>query len=242
MNCNEFQSVLDCCLEERRSPDHSVLSEHAAACADCQSLWDDWLLLERAIGEWNDSREPVDVDLTDRVIAAARREGLVSSKSVSSVAGTRSIPSKRGASHQRSVWPLVVTVALVLLAVLIVFRDRPEQVADVPRDPPTRFVVITDDVPIPNVAIPEVQPDLEHLSADARSARESLRHRAAEQASDLRVFVPDIRSDMGLDTEYETSPKETPADSDDPMPLPDGVNRAFDFLFEAAEPDEPQTT
>jgi hypothetical protein len=241
MNCSEFQSQLDRCLEERRSPDHSVLSEHAAACADCQSLWDDWLLLERAIGEWNDSREPVDVDLTDRVIAAARREGLVSSNSVS-VAGARAIQSKAGTPHRRGVWPLVVTVALVLLAVLIVFRDGPDQVVDVPQDPPTGVVVIPDHVPIPNVPVPEVQPDLEHLIADARSAWESLRHRAAEQARDLRVFVPDIRADMGLDSENETAPEETPEGSDNPVPLPDGVNRAFDFLFEADEPDESQTT
>ena len=241
MNCSEFQSQLDHCLEKRRSPDHSVLSQHVAACADCQSLWDDWLLLERAIVEWNDSREPVDVDLTDRVIAAARREGLVSSNSVS-VAGARAIQSKAGTPHRRGVWPLVVTMALVLLAMLIVFRDGPDQVVDVPQDPPTGVVVIPDHVPIPNVAVPEVQPDLDHLIADARSAWESLRHRAAEQARDLRVFVPDIRADMGLDSENETAPEETPEGSDNPVPLPDGVNRAFDFLFEADEPDESQTT
>ncbi len=241
MNCNEFQSELDRCLEERRSPQYSVLSEHVAACAECQGLWDDWQLLERAIGEWNGNREPVDVDLTDRVIAAARHEGLVSGKAAP-VSDTRVIQPTAGASRHRGVWPLVVMVALVLLAVLIVFRDGPDQVADVPQDPPTQIVVIPDQMPIPNVPVREVEPDLEHLIADARLAWESLRHRAAEQASDLRVFVPDIRADMGLDSENETAPKESSEDNETPVPLPDGVNRAFDFLFEAAQLDELQTT
>jgi len=241
MQCNEFQSELDRCLAERFSPDHSALGDHAASCSDCQILWDDWLLLERAVGEWNARRQPIDVDLTDQVIAAARSEGLVSSNAVS-VADISAFDAKAGRTRQRGFWPLVVTVALVLLAVLIVFRDGPDQVVDMPQDQPTRFVVIPDHMPVPDVPIPDVQPDLDHLIADARSAWESLKHRAAEQASDLRVFVPDIRADMGLDPENATSPEETPRNSVGPMPLPDEVDRAFDFLFEAAELDESQTS
>lgn len=249
MNCTEFQSQMDRSLEERCPLDETALGGHAASCADCRPLWEDWLLLERAIGQWNQRGDVLDSELTDRVIEAARREGLVSSDGVpvadAPVVNAPVVQPNAESSHRRSIWPLLVTAALVLLAVLIVFREKPNQVAhQQPEAPgePTRLVTIPDRLPVPDIALPEEQPDLNHVLADARSAWKLLTQRAAAQASDLRVFVPDIRSDIGLEAESETQPEDDPENGVLPMPLPDGVNRAFDFLFEAAGDDESQTT
>lgn len=250
MNCHEFQSQLDDALDQRLSPDHSSLSGHASSCPECRRLWEDWLLLERAVGEWKNHREPVEVDLTDRVIAAASREGLVVSngRPVSKAPAVRTVPGGGASPAEpevpgRGLWPLLVTVALVLLAAFIVFREGPDQIAVNPpeEDEPTEFVRIPDNVPVPDIPLPEEQPDLDHLIADTRSAFRSLTHQAAAQASDLIVFLPDLREDIGLEDKDETQPAEVQDINVGPVPLPDRVNRVFDFLFDQAATEESET-
>lgn len=249
MNCNEFQSQLDLALEERHPPNHPALSGHASSCAECQRLWEDWLLLERAVGVWKDRPETIEVDLTDRVLDAARRDGLVSSNGVA-VANAPTIEPAEADERRRSIWPLVVTAALVLLAALVVFREGPNQIADNDQsdpqsEPPEEVAVAPDSliVPdLPDIPLPEQQPDFEHLIADARSAWKSLAERATSQASGFSVFLPNIREDIGFEEPEVTQPEETLEIQVGPMPLPDGVNRAFDFLFEQAGPEEPETT
>ena len=238
MNCNEFQSQLDQALDERQPSDQELLSGHAASCPACQRLWDDWLLLEQAVNAWKDRPTTVEVDLTDRVIDAARGEGLVSANGMPVDSAPVIDPPDIG-TRRRGLLPLIVTAALVLIAALVVFRDGQNHVAnndgnEPDEKPPEELVVVPDEsiVPdLPDIPLPEQQPDFDHMIADARLAWQSLTQRASLQANSFSVFIPS-RDDIGLEESDEVEPEESPEEPAVPVPLPDGVNRAFDFLFE----------
>lgn len=247
MNCNDFQSQLDQALDERQPPDQELLSGHAASCPACQRVWDDWLLLDQAIGVWRD-RAAAEVDLTDRVIDAARSEGLLSVNGMP-VDSAPTIEPPDVSTRRRGILPLIVTVALVLIAAFVVFRDGQNQVAnnegnDPDGKPPEELVVVPDDsiVPdLPDIPLPEQQPDFDHMLTDARTAWQSLKQRASLQANSFSVFMPG-RDDIGLEESDEPEPEESPEEPIAPLPLPDGVNRAFDFLFEQSGAEEAETT
>jgi hypothetical protein len=75
MNCEQFQSVLERAIKERQLSDRGPVSGHADTCDSCRSAWQDFLLLESALASWT---APVEVDLVDRVIEAARLESVPS--------------------------------------------------------------------------------------------------------------------------------------------------------------------
>ena len=150
MNCQEIREQLDSALDNQVSVSaeagvdrNAELVAHVESCADCRVLYEEHLLIESALAVWTPRRP--EVDLSDRVIEAARQEGLISSNG--SVVGSKVAtvdprvarlssddkPVVRAASDasptNHSIWPTVVTVALVLVAVAIVFREKPSNIA-----------------------------------------------------------------------------------------------------------------
>ena len=261
MNCQEVREQLDAALDEQRvvsgqtdvARDADVVA-HAESCPDCRVLYEEHLLIESALALWTPRRP--DVDLTDRVIEAARREGLISSNG-SAVAAevSRAVPRAgrlnsddgpvvRAATEAtpaagRSIWPTVVTVALVLVAVAIVFQERPVNIAQneitpqqsVPGSPPE-----LSENPQDQVA------DIGHLVADAQSAWRGITSRVSHQASGFSVFVPNLKNELGIadvigssdDSSDSTSPNDDAERQESTKPS--AVDKAFEFLFDKAEP------
>lgn len=223
MTCEQFQEHLGDVLDARRAPDDAA-RQHAAECPACGSQWDDYSLLEAAIRDWR-SRPGPTVDLTDRIVAAlqipdgtARATGPVRNQTLRRRAGF---------------WSALVTVSLVLIAVVMVMRDTPRNVARVPDEKPAPQAV-----PESPLAPREQQvADIRVLLSDAGSAWYGLARQAAVQAEDLSVFVPDLTGDFGLSgSEAATSPvkKPVPEKDEEPAPAPGRLKRAIDFLFETA--------
>lgn len=264
MNCQEFCEQLDAALDERRmvsrqtgsagetSAPNAEIIAHAESCPDCQLLYEEHVLIETALAAWMPLRTAF--DLTDRVIEAAREEGLISSNSSSMPDAGPAIEvldSDRSAAvapenvselpARRNIWATVVTVALVLAAVTLVFRER------------SGNVVKQDKTPLP--FSPNSQPeqlnepqdqlaDIGHLVADAQSAWQGITSRVSHQASGFSVFVPNLTDDLGISDvtgSLETAPEATdPNDRSEPAePMePSAVEKAFEFLFD----DEPGST
>lgn len=245
MNCHEFETQLDQAIDGRQLANASAVREHAEACIECAHKWQDYLLVESAIAGWH--KEPFEVEIVDHVIEAAREEGLIASNGSTVPDDLRSpmipqeiAPSSVGMKSVRRFWPTIVTVALVLVAAVLVLRDRPDQVAH--DDPPNPDPV--EIVELPEYHYPpeseEEPPNLDALLADARQAWLGITRRAGRRADDFRVFVPDISNDLGIEPESS----ETQLDDDESREesAPDRIQRAFDFLFEASGPPPQQTT
>lgn len=260
MNCQEFQEQLDAALDERSvisadgesSIDRDTVA-HAESCSDCQLLYEEHVLIEAALASWI-PRRPV-IDVADRVIEAARQEGLITSNGAdvasevvsefvsAEVLNSHLSPVVRPAdtsegSPRRSLWPTVTTVALVLIAIAIVFNDQPNQVAEIDSQ---------DDQHIPRL-IPTPQPeqldepqdqlaDIGELVADARSAWQGILRRVSHQASGFRVFVPDFDDELGITKGI------VPDEADDNAePIePSAMDKAFWFLFDDADTVSVQT-
>lgn len=258
MNCQKIREQLDAALDDQRvissqtnAPRHPEVLLHIESCSDCRVLYEEHLVIGTALAGWVPQRPAV--DLTDRVIDAARQEGLVSSNG-STVAGTFDSSSMGDADPRvgrldsdagvvvrpdadntapqgRNSWPTIVTVALVLMAVAIVFREKPGTVADnnpapeqlVPEQPPELFQPPQDQVA-----------DVSHLVADAQSAWQGITSRVSHQASGFSVFVPDLKDDLGISNDLKSA---TDSDNsiDDAVPRkssePSAVEKAFEFLF-----------
>jgi hypothetical protein len=258
MNCEQFQIELERAIDERQLSDRPSVSGHADSCESCRSAWQDFLLLESTLASWT---EPVEVDLVDRIIAAARLEsvpsppggegarragegeaqtgiGMPTTNRKTPSSGLRPPSPPRGegtkSANRRRTWLTVATVAVVLLGAAVAFRPGPDQTAD-------------DDSPRPTPNHSPFEPDLneddqyagvDELLASTRSAWEGIRSKAVNQASGLSVFVPDLNSDLGLPgpdsstNPQEPSPKESPEEE---SLIPGELNRAFDFLLDVSE-------
>lgn len=261
MNCKTFREQLDAALDERRavsgrasSADADVLA-HAESCADCRVLYEEHVLIETALAAWKPLQAAF--DLTDRVIEAAREEGLISSNGATEVVGPRLHDGLLNSDHgpvvaqesssrapaRRSIWPTLVTISLVLVAVAIVFRRKPENI-----DQPESIVEESQ----PQELFPDRQPepldgsqdqiaDISHLVADAQSAWQGITSRFSHQANSLKVFVPDLKSELGISGVAESLNLEPKAfdpdgDPDSSTPTePSAVEKAFEFLFDDAE-------
>lgn len=266
MTCDEFQKQLEAAIDRQLdggsgadADRESVMAEleaHATGCETCREQWQDFVLLERAVADWRARpRTPqLSGDFTERVLREAFAAGLRPDETASTSAGqTKPAPattSGTAASVTREpkplrAWEILVTVALVLIAVLVVFRDGGNQLAenDVEDSPSSPF-----ETPPDNELV-----DLSDLLSDARIVLSSLTERASEKAGGFRVFVPDVTNGFTLDG--DASPMATPApertrqvDDDSPSDSEsddsnsDGFRRALDFLFEAAGPTDQQTT
>jgi hypothetical protein len=267
MNCQEVREQLDAALDDQRvvSGQFDVVRDadvvaHAESCPDCRVLYDEYLLIESALAVWVPRRPAV--DLTDRVIEAARREGLISSTG-SAVSGKvdevgkvdGAVPragrltsgdepvflaaTEETPAAGRNVWPTLVTVALVLAAVAIVFREKPGTIAhrektpqpSVPDSPPGLLDPRQDQVA-----------DIGHLVADAQSAWRGIASRVSHQASGFSVFVPNLTSELGIadvigsadDNSGSASPDDDAQRQETSQPS--AVDKAFEFLFDKAEP------
>lgn len=254
MNCQEIREHLDAALDDQRvissqanDPRHAEVLSHVESCPNCRVHYEEHLVIGMALAAWVPKRPAV--DLTDRVIAAARQEGLVSSND-SAVAGTFDCtsmgdadprvgtlgsdagvvvpPSADNTSPQgRNIWPTVVTVALVLMAVAIVFREKPGTVAI--KDPaPEHLVPELFRPPQDQVA------DISHLVADAQSAWQGITSRVSHQASGFSVFVPDLKDELGISDDQNSAPDSNNSTDDavpQTSPNPSAVEKAFEFLF-----------
>ena len=258
MDCQKIREQLDAALDDQRvissqtnDRRHAEVMSHVESCSDCRVLYEEHLLIGTALAAWVPQR--LTVDLTDRVIDAARQEGLVSPNG-SAVAGTFDStnigeadprvgrldsdtglvvrPSAANAPRQgRNIWPTVVTVALVLMAVAIVFHETPGTIVTI--DPP-----LDQSVPeYPPELLPQPQDqvaDISHLVADAQSAWRGITSRVSHQASGFSVFVPDLRNELGISDGQNLAP-DSDNSSDDAVPHkssePSAVEKAFEFLF-----------
>ena len=264
MTCDEFQKQLESAIDRQLDGDREAddreagsveLEAHASGCEACRELWQDFVLLERAVTEWRTrlSSQELSSDFTERVLREVRDAGLPSVETASSSAGeTKPAVETRRATAATSrepkpirAWEIVVTVALVLVAAFAVFRDGGNQIAenDIEDSPSSPFETPPDN---------EVA-DLSDLLSDARIVLSSLTERASEKAGGFRVFVPDVTNSFTLDsgsgTPSEVLPEphpqpdsEGPANPDSDDAESGGFRRALDFLLEAAGPAEQQTT
>lgn len=254
MTCRQFQECLNQALE-RRATLNAEMQTHAAECPECARLRDDHQLLIAAVGQWRS--RPQDVDLADRVLAAMSSMTANGTETESASASTivaRPAPEseRSGAEPRRSnFWASVVTVVLLLIATVLVFRDRPQNVARQDESLPNRKQL--NPVPSPVVEDQNKQvADIRMLLSDTGSAWFGFAQRAVERAEDFSVFVPSLTDDFdsaprsngatqqtGPQRENRLAPhslKPTVPEEDQTDDTPPGkLRRALDFLFETAE-------
>lgn len=256
MNCQEIREQLDEALDDQRvisiqndDSRYTGIVSHTESCAECRVLYEEHLLMGSALATWI-PRRPI-VDLTDRVIETARREGLVLSDGspVATDFGRADVLAGRPTSDRgsvvssefpnasltrRSILPTIVTVALVLVAVAIVFRGKPGDIVkkdDTPLHSPTDRQPALFEPPQDQVA------DIGHLVADAQSAWRGITSRVSHQASGFSVFVPDLTNELGISGEADSAEQDREANSTDRdvdsrrQSEPSAVDRAFEFLF-----------
>ncbi|NQV25385.1 MAG: hypothetical protein HQ518_13570 [Rhodopirellula sp.] len=271
MNCREVCEQLESALDERRvisrqtdSAGDADVVAHAESCPDCRVLYEEHLLIESALAAWTPHRPGV--DLTDRVIEAARQEGLISSKgAVNSVVvddaepgmgrlRTDASPFVQTTASVRSglfgrpsrlqVLSAAVTAALILIASLIVFNEKLNRMARTERPPQQLFPGQQPrqlDGPQDQLA------DIGHLVADAQSAWKGITSRVSHQASGFSVFVPDLTNELGISDvadSLEIGPRSSGSNEDvEPRQStpPTAFEKAFEFLFDDAESASIQT-
>jgi hypothetical protein len=269
MNCQKFHEQLDAALDQRRfvssqtgSVGDADLVAHAESCADCRVLYEEHVLIETALAAWTPLRPAV--DLTDKVIEVARKEGLISSNTsaiaVSSDAKARELSSDNspyvmvsaGPSddsfdflHRRStILAMATTAVLLLIAAFIVFRDGQNQLA---KDQQPAQQLFPDRQPEQLDEPQDQLADIGHLVADAQSAWQGITRRVSHQASGLSVFVPDLKTELGIsDTagSFEMIPDDPNPDGGSIMrkaTQPSAVEKAFEFLFDDDESAGTQT-
>lgn len=222
MNCEQFQSELERAIDDRQLSGRNTVSSHADSCESCRSAWQDFLLLESALASWT---EPFEIDLVDRVIAASKAE---------KVSPTPSSLSGQGGKKRHRTWLTIATLAVVVLGAAFAFRPGLDQTAD-------------DDSPLPSPNHNPFTPDLnendqyagvDELLASTRSAWDGIASKAVNQASDLSVFMPDLKADLGLPGIDSSTNSDEPSPEESPEKeslIPGRINRAFDFLLNVSE-------
>lgn len=226
MNCKQFHREIERAIEERFSSAslNAKLADHADSCESCRLAWQDFLLLESALATWT---EPVEVDLVDRVVSAARADRI----------GPRNT-ADRGPEPfgMRRTWFAVTAAAVLVIGIAFAFRTDPDQTAD--SDSP---------VPSSEPSAPfsrDLNEDdqyagVDDLIASTRDAWKGIASKAVDRASGFSVFVPDLESDLGLPVsstpDAEETPPEVQVDGQEPSLIPGNLNRAFEFLLEVSD-------
>lgn len=269
MNCQEVREQLDAALDDQRvvsgqtdvARDADVVA-HAESCPDCRVLYEEHLLIESALAVWTPRRPAV--DLTDRVIDAARQEGLISSNGsavgaeVATEVGsadlrvgqlgaddspylfTEALP-RTGlfdAPSRLQILAAATTAVLIFLAAFIFVRERQNQMA---KDVRPAEQLFPDQQPQLLDGPQDQHADISHLVADAQSAWRGITSRVSHQASGFSVFVPDLKNELGISDVMESSDgtpgSASPDDEDESQnsPRPSAVEKAFEFLFDDAE-------
>lgn len=229
MNCTDFQQQLDAAVDQRELVESEAVREHLANCLHCRAAWDEFLLLEAAIAAWRG--QSLSVDLTERVMADWRSDRRESPKSSEDVAVT--VVRVANQPSGMKWWPMLVPIvaALSLAVMVLINRDRGSELVAVKSEQPTV------------IAKAEEFADLSDLVEDAKSAWLGLARTTAARTQGLSVFIPSLKSSAG----DETVPMPMDGNMLEDMngglkPVPDEFRKAFEFLLDAAQWDESQTT
>ena len=261
-------------LANRHGTDY--FETHAAKCPACHARWQEFQLLESALVEWRTRPTSLSLsaEFTDRVLREVTElpehcttsetdsgdgrtvltpesdlEHDINLNAVQNTDTRLHSPNMDREHEARSIraWEIVVTVALVLIAVLTVFRNDDSQLAKDETDN-------SPSMPFENSRTDELA-DLTDLLSDARMALAGITERASEKAGQFRIFVPDVSSGLGFE-HNSLAPQPVPAIQSDKEPQlvePEKagragesdsgrLRRALDFLFEVAGPPDQQTT
>ena len=255
MNCTMFENRLAAAVENRRPFASAELREHASSCDKCRVLWEQHAVLEHAIPCWRDRRE--DVDLTESILAqvlsirasqlADRRDATVTKPTpdslnrVAHAVGTQLRKSSvRSVRPQRQRWAVVAVAALLLLCSLTALHTARNRSV-------SSFLLAKNATPRIRVAneleITQVNhQSLDTLVRDVSSAWLVLAKEATESVTSVAVLIPgEMQPSMPQDNEPPTSTwfEEW---QDHLKPIGHDVERAFDFLIEAAPFDSTPTT
>lgn len=252
LNCTEFEAQLEQLVE-----DHQMLEDwseetagpqakawrdlraHANACAECRSLWNDFALLERVMVPWKESVPPV--DLADAVLSRWKEENPPGN----SAATSKTAAPARSASVKRSLWPMLLMIAVAVFACFPLWYSFPKD-----EKPPGVPVSITDaqesienrrDLPEtlsqapshPQEMEPEV--DWETLAADARSAYWVLASDTADAFATVSVLVPPQKPALSPGPVSTDKPKKgwTEGIGSGLKPISQDIGRASGFLLDA---------
>lgn len=239
MNCTQFQQQLEAAVDNRQLAQSPELSEHTTTCFSCRELWDEYLLLETAIAQWRGTR--LDLDLTDRVLAAYRAERATAPVAIMTSNQTTTPPPSESqvtlvrvptpASGTRW-WPMLIpAIAALALAVMVLIS----------REGSRERQVVQPDIK-PSMP-PEELADLSEIVDDAKSAWLGLARSTADRTRGLSVFIPSLRSAPGDEAPSPPMDVDMLEDMHPGLkPVPDEFRRAFEFLIDAAQWDESQTT
>ncbi len=255
MICTMFESRFAAAVENRQPLDSAELREHASSCDKCRVLWEQHAVLEHAIPCWTDRRE--DVDLTESILAqvlsirasqlADRRDATVTKPTpdslnrVAQAVGTQLRKSSvRSVRPQRQRWAVVAVAALLLLCSLTALHNTRN------RSGPS-FLLVKNATPSIRVANESEIAQVNHQSLntlvqDVGSAWLVLAKEATESVTSVAVLIhgelqPSVRQENEPPTstwfeEWQNHLK----------PIGHDVERAFDFLIEAAPFDSTPAT
>jgi len=264
MKCSQFHKLLEQAIDERSSARRNLLKDHADHCDACRTAWQDHLRIESALATWS---EPVHIDLVDRVVAAAllppsehERKLSTTQSSVHQLRRTKqnhSLPdsgspgqpasfgrtalfdqhSRTPASRFRG-WLTVSTVTIVLTGIAFMLRTSSDHIVERRTSPVPHSQQIT-----PVLQATENRfTGMNELLADTRSAWDGIARKTDRQRSRLSVFVPDLNSQFAAPAaSFPREPVEPPREEtpDRPFMIPDGVNRAFNFLIDMSSESTP---
>ncbi|MEW4488043.1 hypothetical protein AB1L42_08155 [Thalassoglobus sp. JC818] len=187
-NCEQFRRTLEKAIEERASLPAGI-EEHLENCntAECQELWEDHLLLERAIAEWRDL--PVSIDMSDAIVAALNEES--STGELNSTHFERPAKSKALSSTARFLTSKAAGVSIVAATTLFVFLSslmtRPELEVAVREEV---VVPVDDSANIAELQTPESL-DLEAVKDFGKSYGKLLKGTATTLTGSLSVVLSD---------------------------------------------------
>ena len=262
MNCTEFERILNESIESRRPADMPSLREHAAGCAACRTLWEQYAVLERAIPLWK-NRVP-DVDLTDAVLArAAVRADAEKDESESPQdpvvrrapegeafpAGTGGGRSRPAVTSRRRVWHLVTLLAIGAAVLVLLVRSVMFPTGSDRQTPTTIVKQDSGKAPLrdtPQQPQNEAHAEIDTLLRDAGSAYVVLARGAADALAEVRVFAPGgARESVSPGNGGSFLPGTSDALkqwSRGLKPIGQDLEDALDFLFEAVPLEAAPTT
>lgn len=228
-NCTEFERELQQCLDARRPLSSLGIAERQIRCEHCRGLWEQFLLLEQALG-----CRPADAGFSEAVVAhvlldseTARGGRVVPSGAAPARTAKRS-PLRRVEVSRRHV--AIAAAAVVLLACVVPLVWQPgNRVAGPLTESDQRTA---HDARIHQGRVPE--DDLQLLLRDAGMAYNGLAREAHTVVADARTFVPAAfpgpSRGIGIPA---TEPQWVDEWRRDLKPISDDVHQALGFLFEA---------
>ena len=262
MHCNGFDHELRDSIERRDTAGRPELREHALGCARCRPVWEQHVLLERAVQTWKGRVPPV--DLTDRIMAhwafdggaeLSERLGYAETPALSAEHNGRLLAnSPRLASgmtrpaERRIGGGIVVAAAVAALAILLsplLWRANDQVGPDVPdvAGPAQR-----NEAPAPRGERPPQDRNasarvefaqgtvrLDSAVREAGSAWMGLANEATGTVREMAVFLPERTLIAAVSPAEPVEPASRWTDRlrQDIAPIGRDVGKAMDFLLEA---------